>query len=218
MNRMTTLRDIDVWLIEDNESYRRSAAEAINDADGMVCSQSYTRCEDALAKLAADVVPDVILLDVGLPGMSGLEGISKFVEKAPDIKVVVITVFEDEDKIFSAICAGAAGYLLKTASLTEIIGAIRQVKDGGAPINPQIASRILGFFKQSSASQKDYRLTPRENEILQLLVEGLIKKEIADRVSVSFHTVDMHLRNIYRKLQVNTATAAVAKAIRERIV
>lgn len=215
---MTDKTEIDVWLIEDNESYRRNAAEAIADADGIVCSQTWSRCEDALAKLDEASAPDVILLDVGLPGMSGLEGISKFLEKSPDIKVVVITVFEDESKIFSAICAGAAGYLLKTASLAEIIGAIRQVKEGGAPINPQIASRILGFFKQSSATQKDYRLTPRESEILQLLVDGLIKKEIADRLGVSFHTVDMHLRNIYRKLQVNTATAAVAKAIRERIV
>lgn len=215
---MTAKTDINVWLIEDNESYRRNAAEAIAAADGIVCSQTWSRCEEALAKLDEASAPDVILLDVGLPGMSGLEGISKFLEKSPDIKVVVITVFEDENKIFSAICAGAAGYLLKTASLAEIIGAIRQVKEGGAPINPQIASRILGFFKQSTATQKDYRLTPRESEILQLLVDGLIKKEIADRLSVSFHTVDMHLRNIYRKLQVNTATAAVAKAIRERIV
>ena len=150
--------------------------------------------------------------------MSGLEGIPKFLEVSADIRVVVITVFEDEDKIFSAICAGASGYLLKTASLMEIIGAIRLVMDGGSPINPRIASRILGFFKGSAVTQKDYRLTPRETEILQHLVGGLIKKEIADRIDVSFHTVDMRLRNIYRKLQVNTATAAVAKAIRERIV
>lgn len=210
-------RDIIVWLIEDNAAYGRNAAAVIDEAEGLSCSGSFRRCEDALEKLE-DAKPDVVLLDIGLPGMSGLEGIGQLLEKSPDTKVVILTVFEDEDKIFNAICAGANGYLLKTARLEEIVGAIRDVVSEGAVIDSRIARRILGFFKTANLKVKDYRLTPRETEILQRLVEGLIKKEIADQLGVSFHTVDMHLRNIYRKLQVNTATAAVAKAVRERIV
>ncbi|MGB0579917.1 MAG: response regulator [Limisphaerales bacterium] len=209
-------RNIIVWLIEDNASYCRNAAAAIDDAEGLSCPLTFRRCEDALENMASEVSPDVILLDIGLPGMSGLEGIGYLLEKSPDTKVVILTVFEDENKIFNAICAGAHGYLLKTARLNEIVGAIHDVVSEGATIDSRIAQRILGFFK--TAKVKDYRLTPRETEILQKLVEGLIKKEIADQLDVSFHTVDMHLRNIYRKLQVNTATAAVAKAVRERIV
>jgi len=210
-------RDIIVWLIEDNAAYRRNAARAIDGAEGLSCPATFRRCEDALERISEDS-PDVVLLDIGLPGMSGLEGIGRLLEKSPETKVVILTVFEDEDKIFNAICAGANGYLLKTARLEEIVASLRDVVNEGAAIDSRIAGRILGFFKTAKVKVKDYRLTPRETEILQKLVEGLIKKEIADQLDVSFHTVDMHLRNIYRKLQVNTATAAVAKAVRERIV
>ena len=215
---MTAPTDIVVWVIEDNESFRRSLADVIAEAEGLVCPFSFVRCEDALEAIGGEQQPDVILLDIGLPGMSGLEGIQRFAEMLPDTRVIVLTVFEDEDKIFDAISCGAAGYLLKTATLPQIVQAIREVKEGGAPINPKIAGRILGFFKMTKPAKTDYHLTPRETQILQQLVEGLIKKEIADRLAISFHTVDMHLRNIYAKLQVNTATGAVAKAVRERIV
>jgi DNA-binding NarL/FixJ family response regulator len=215
---MSATPAIIVWLIEDNESYRRNAAAAIDEAEGLCCPETFRSCEEALRKVAGGGTPDVVLLDVGLPGMSGLEGIGHFAEKTSATNVIILTVFEDEDKIFEAICNGAAGYLLKTATLAEIVQAIREVRNGGAPINPRVAGRILGFFKTAKSAKNDYHLTPRETEILQQLVEGLIKKEIADRLGISFHTVDMHLRNIYAKLQVNTATGAVAKAVRERIV
>jgi DNA-binding NarL/FixJ family response regulator len=210
--------EISVWLIEDNSSFRRNLAAAVDATDGLSCTGSFHRCEGAIAELAAGPKPDVVLLDIGLPGMGGLEGIGHLLTLAPEVKVIILTVFEDDDKIFKAICTGAAGYLLKTASLEEIARAIDEVVAGGAPMNPRIAKRVLGFFSSLHVEPRDYRLTPREKEILQLLVEGLIKKEIADRLDLSFHTVDMYFRKIYQKLQVHNATGAVAKAVRERLV
>ena len=208
---------VTVWIIEDNTAFRRNAAAAINASEGLACTAAHRRCEEALAALK-DGAPDVVLMDLGLPGMSGIDGISLFRQKAPKAEVVVLTVFEDEDKLFKAICAGASGYLLKSAGLDEIAAAIHLAHEGGSPMTPRIARRVLGFFKEAPPKQPDYGVTERERDILQLLVEGLVKKEIAARLDISFHTVDMHLRHIYEKLQVNTATGAVAKAVREGLV
>jgi DNA-binding NarL/FixJ family response regulator len=208
---------ISVWLVEDSRSFSRSAAAAINESDGLRCPRVFRCCEDALAALAQTPPPDVVLMDIGLPGMSGIEGIRHFRQRAPGTEVVVLTVFEDEGKLFAAICAGASGYLLKSADLDEIAAAIRLAKSGGSPMNPRIARRVLSFFTQARPAGENYGLTEREKEILHLLVDGLIKKEIAGRLSVSFHTVDMHVRHIYEKLHVNTRTGAVAKAMRERL-
>jgi DNA-binding NarL/FixJ family response regulator len=209
---------ITVWIIEDNRAFSRNAAAAINDADGLDCTGVFRSCEEALAALKTAAPPQVVLMDIGLPGMSGIEGIARLRELAPHAEIVVLTVFEDEDKLFKAICAGASGYLLKSAGLDEIADAIRLAHAGGSPMTPRIARRVLGFFKERPAKQPDYGLTERERDILQLLVEGLVKKEIAARLDISFHTVDMHLRHIYEKLRVNTATGAVAKAVREKLV
>ena len=168
--------------------------------------------------LEREAAPDVVLMDIGLPGMSGIEGIRLFRERAPTTEVVMLTVFAEEDKIFRAICAGASGYLLKTCSMDELADAIRLATSGGSPINPHIARRVLGFFNTRSLMRPDYGLTDREEGLLELLVTGLARKQIADRLAVSMHTVDMHLRHIYQKLQVNTATSAVAKALREKLV
>jgi DNA-binding NarL/FixJ family response regulator len=213
-----TPETINVWIIEDNLAFSRNASAAINVADGLRCTLAFRSCEEALKSLKTADPPQVVLMDIGLPGMSGIEGIVRLRESAPGAEVVVLTVFEDEDKLFQAICAGASGYLLKGANLDEIADAIRLAHAGGSPMTPRIARRVLGFFKERSARQADYGLTDRERDILQLLVEGLVKKEIASRLGISFHTVDMHLRHIYEKLQVNTATGAVAKAVRERLV
>ena len=208
---------ITVWIIEDNVSFRTNAAAAINDTDGLACSGAYRSCEEALPHLRGDK-PNVILMDIGLPGMSGIEGIQRVHEFSPDVQVIVLTVFEDEDKLFKAICAGASGYLLKGADLDEIAEAIRLAHEGGSPMTPRIARRVLGFFTQGRPKQPDYGLTDREKEILRKMADGLIKKEIADAFAISIHTVNTHIRSIYEKLQVNTNTGAVAKALREDLI
>jgi len=209
---------IDVWLIEDNEPFRRTLRRALEHTTHIRCRAEFDTCEAAFMALTRDPAPHVVLLDIGLPGMSGLDALPRFEELTPNTKVIALTVHEDEDKIFRAVCAGAAGYLLKTASLDQIGAAVREVMQEGAPITPKIARRVLNLFSRFSRPGKDYGLTDREQQILQLLVGGLIKKEIADRLSLSFHTVDSHLRSIYQKLRVTTRQAAVARALREGLV
>jgi DNA-binding NarL/FixJ family response regulator len=214
-----TAESITVWLIEDNATFRRTVMRALDQEDGIRCLGGFGSCEDALTSLARQPAPQAILLDVGLPGMSGLDGIARFREQAPQTKIIVLTVFEDEDKIFRAICAGAAGYLLKTSPVEEIVRAIRDALAGGAPMNGCIARRVLDMFARFAPPRgADYGLTSRETQILEAIVKGQTKKEIAARADLSFHTVDTHLRNIYQKLEVNTRTGAVAKALKEKLV
>jgi DNA-binding NarL/FixJ family response regulator len=208
---------VEVWLIEDNATFRRSVARTIERQPGFRCEQVFARCEDALIGLQQLSKPKVILLDVGLPGMDGISAIPHLRERAPEVAIIILTVFEEEEKIVRAISAGASGYLLKTAPPEEIMRAIREVLAGGAPMNGRIARRVLEMFSKLTPKHNDYHLTEREREILHHMVGGFIKKEIADKLSLSVHTVDTHLRNIYAKLEVNTRTGAVAKALKERI-
>lgn len=207
-----------IWIIEDHAAFRRTLVRVLNAEPGLKCPRDFDSCEKALAALTRDDAPDLILLDVGLPGMSGLEGIGLIKERSPKTLAVILTVFEDDDKVFQAICAGAAGYLLKTSSAADITQAVRDALDGGSPMNPRIARRVLEMFSKLALKQGDYGLSEREKEILQLMVTGLIKKEIADRLALSVHTVDTYLRRIYEKLEVNTRTGAVAKALKEGLV
>jgi DNA-binding NarL/FixJ family response regulator len=217
MSKIEPAAQSTVWLIEDNAAFRRSVARTIDHDPAFRCTGEFSRCEDAFVALARGEVPRVILLDVGLPGISGLDAIPRLRELVPAAAIIVITVFEDDAKIFHAICAGASGYLLKTAPPAEIAQAIHEVLAGGAPMNGRIARRVLKMFSQLAPPQRDYGLTERERGVLQLMSEGLIKKEIADRLSLSVHTVDTHLRNIYAKLEVGTRTGAVAKALKENL-
>lgn len=213
--------NITVWLIEDNATFRRSLSRAINRSTGMTCECDCGSYETAEAEFGRRDAPDVVLLDVGLPGIDGIAALPKIREQAPDAKVVILTVFDDDDKIFRAVCAGASGYLLKTSGIGEVASAVQQAAEGGAPMTPSVARRVLELLsKQASHTimRSDPGLTNREREVLELMVEGLIKKEIAVRLEVSVHTVSTHLRSIYEKLHVNTNTAAVAKAIRERLI
>jgi DNA-binding NarL/FixJ family response regulator len=207
-----------IWIIEDHAAFRRTLIRVLNAEGDLQCARDFDSCEKTLAALAQDEAPDLILLDVGLPGMSGLEGIRLIKERSPKALVVILTVFEDDDKVFSAICAGAAGYLLKTSSAAEITQAVRDALAGGSPMTSRIARRVLDMFSKLAPKQSDYGLSDREKEILQLMVTGLIKKEIADRLTLSIHTVDTYLRRIYEKLEVNTRTGAVAKALKEGLV
>lgn len=208
-----------VWLVEDHADSRRVLARVLNRSATIKCPQTFATCEDALAALRTMARPDVILLDVGLPGMSGIEGIRHFKELAPATHVIILTVYDDQEKVFKAICAGASGYLLKTADEDAIAAAIHDVLQGGSPITPRVARLVLNMFATRSAPPaQDYGLSEREHEVLDLMVRGLVKKEIADRLNLSYHTVDNHLRSIYTKLQVHTRGGAVAKALSERLV
>jgi len=207
-----------LWIVEDHAAFRRTLVRVLNAEPGLQCTRDFDSCEKLLAALSGSNAPDLILLDVGLPGMSGLDGIRLIKERAPKALVVILTVFEDDDKVFQAICAGAAGYLLKTSSAADITQAVRDALAGGSPMNPRIARRVLEMFSKLAPKQRDYGLSDREKEILQLMTTGLIKKEIADRLTLSVHTVDTYLRRIYEKLEVNTRTGAVAKALKEGLV
>lgn len=207
-----------IWIIEDHAAFRRTLVRVLNIEAGLRCASDFDSCEKALVALARDDAPSLILLDVGLPGMSGLDAIRLIKERAPKTLVVILTVFEDDDKVFQAICAGACGYLLKTSSVSEITQAVRDALAGGSPMTSRIARRVLDMFTKFAPKHSDYGLSEREKEILQLMTTGLIKKEIADRLTLSIHTVDTYLRRIYEKLEVNTRTGAVAKALKEGLV
>jgi DNA-binding NarL/FixJ family response regulator len=155
------------------------------------------------------------MLDVELPGMNGIEAVRRIKAVSPSTRIIMLTAFDSHEKIFKAICAGATGYLLKTSSAEKIVESIHEVHAGGAPMTPQVARSVLDMFARLSVPQHDYGLTVRERRILELMIQGLIKKEIAAELSLSYHTVDTHLRNIYAKLQVHTRTGAVAKALKE---
>lgn len=207
-----------VWIIDDHNSMRSSLSRLLASAQEVTSVETFASCEDALLKLTQGRCPQLLLLDIGLQGMSGLDGIPLVREKAPEVCIVVLTVFEDDEKLFRAICAGANGYLLKTQSGQEIIQSVRDALDGGAPMSPRIARRVLGMFAKLAPRRSDYGLSERERAVLEFVVEGLLKKEIAQKMELSIHTVDSHLRRIYEKLHVNSRSGAVRKAVREGLV
>ena len=218
---MTHSSDIRVWLVEDNDADRKAVARSLGRSAGIDCDCQCRSAEELISAIERNDAPDVILLDVQLPGSDGISALPKIVSLAPASKVMVLTAFDDSEKIYNAICAGASGYLLKSAGSEEIVEAINEVLNGGAPMTPSLAVRVLQQFSDlltPSKSSGNYKLTHREVDILRLMADGLIKKEIADQLDISQHTVNTHIRSIYDKLQVNTNTAAVAKAIREDIV
>ena len=203
-----------IWMVEDTMSFRKNIAILLNETEGLRCEQTFSRCEDMLAALNDDL-PDIILMDIGLPGMDGIEGMKRVKILAPSVQVIILTVFDDYEKIFRAICAGASGYLLKSASAEKIIESLEEILEGGAPMSAQIARKVLTMFPQGREPQSNYALTPREREILKLVVDGFIKKEMASQTGLSYHTIDKHVRNIYEKLNVHTRTGAVSKALKE---
>ncbi|WP_395731029.1 response regulator [Prosthecobacter sp.] len=209
---------IHLWIIEDHKTYGERLARALNRLNGIACTQRFTACEDAFAALATEPAPQVLLLDVGLPGMNGIDGITRLRQLAPNAAIVILTVFEEDDKIFRAICAGAAGYLLKTSNTEDIAAAIRSAAAGGSPINPHIARRVLEMFSKANVPQKDYGLTPRELDILKLLVSGSTIKDAAAQLGIGYYTADEYIRSVYVKLQVRSRGSAIAKAVKEGLV
>lgn len=210
-------KQIYIWLVEDNTRYRKTLAGLIDRTVGLVCAQAFPSCEEALENITEIEKPDVILLDIGLPGMNGIVGIAKFKEHFPTAHILILTVYDDNDNVFEALCAGASGYLLKDSAPEKIIDSIQEVLAGGAPMNMKIAHKVLEMFTRFKPQKHDYGLTEREKEILQLLTAGLTKQQIADKLYLSFHTVNTHLKNIYGKLHVNTRTGAVTKVFKENI-
>ncbi|HSP86646.1 MAG TPA: response regulator transcription factor [Ignavibacteriaceae bacterium] len=210
-------KNISVWVIEDNEDFRSSLSGLINNLPGFICEQSFEESEKAIAFLKENPPPNIILSDIELPGMTGIEAIQFLKEISPDTHIIMLTVHDEHDKIFSAIQNGASGYLLKTASDEEIIESLHQVIDGGSPMNARIARSVLEMFRSVTSKIKEYGLTEREEQILDLMVKGLTKSRIAEMIFLSPHTIDFHVRSIYRKLEVNSRQGAVAKAVREKL-
>ena len=215
--------ETEIWLVEDNEIFATGVQRAIDRMDGMRCGGKYQSVEQAFAALESGGKPDVILLDVQLPGMDGITALSHLKGMAPEAQIVILTVFDDADKIFRAVCAGASGYVLKSSSGAEIGEAIRQVIEGGASMTPEVARKVLDTLadQKSEGDSQDadaYALTPRQRDILRLMADGLVKKEIAETLNISVTTVSTHMQRVYEKLHVTTNTGAVAKALREKLI
>jgi DNA-binding NarL/FixJ family response regulator len=221
-NLKTTSGDtLKIWLVEDSAIFAVGVQRIVDGIDGMTCSGNFRSVEQAFTALEAGEIPDVILLDVQLPGRDGITALSVFKKRAPKAQIIILTVFDDADKIFRAVCAGASGYILKSSGSEQIGDAIRQVMDGGAPMTPGVARKVLDAFAMIDPDpngENDYNLTPRECDILRLMADGLVKKEIADTLGISVNTVSTHLQRVYEKLHVTTNTGAVAKALRERLI
>lgn len=210
---------IEIILIEDNSLFRTTLFDFINKTEGMICIASYLSCEDALHEIYKNMLyPDIVLLDIGLPGMSGVEGIAHLKKIIPNSKIIILTIQDDDQNVFNAICSGASGYLLKDSTSEKILESVEEVLNGGAPMNSSIAAKVLKMFKEFVPVKGDYNLTQREKEILKLLVEGLSKKQIAEKLFLSFHTIDSHIRNIYDKLEVHSGSSAVVKAVKENLI
>jgi DNA-binding NarL/FixJ family response regulator len=207
-----------VVIIEDLRDIREGLAALINGTLGFKCVAAYSSVETALAHIERER-PEVILTDLGLPGMSGIVGIGRFRLLYPDIPIIALTIYDNDDQIFNALCAGANGYLLKNTPPARLLESLREAYEGGAPMSPNIATRVVKLFREfRPPDHADYRLTPQETELLRLLIEGHHKKTAAREMNISFHTVSFHLKNIYEKLQVHSKTEAVAKALREKLV
>lgn len=207
-----------VVVIEDLREIREGLAALINGTAGFHCIAAYGMMETALARIGSDR-PDIILTDLGLPGMSGVEGIKELRSMFPETPIIALTIYDNDEQIFSALCSGASGYLLKNTPPARLLESLHEAAAGGSPMSPTIAARVVRLFREFRPPETaDYRLTPQETELLRLLIEGHHKKTAAREMGISFHTVSFHLKNIYEKLQVHSKTEAVAKALREKLV
>ncbi|MGA9779308.1 MAG: response regulator [Limisphaerales bacterium] len=205
---------ISVSIVEDNDKLRGTLARVLNRADGFRCVSDYANAEDAL-KVLPQVRPDVVLMDINLPGMNGVECVRQLKQLLPQTQVMMLTVYEDTENIFNALTAGANGYMLKRTSSKELLEAIHEVHRGGSPMTMHIARKVVQSFQKTAATaQPTENLSEREQQVLDLLSQGLMYKEIADKLAISYETVHTYIRRIYEKLQVRTRTEAVAKFLR----
>jgi len=202
---------IRVGIVEDDKEIRGAVKEYLDDQQDFTCSLACESVESFMNHLSADTLPDIILMDIGLPGMSGINGIKLIKEQHPDINLIVFTVYHDSDKIFQSLCAGASGYLLKNAPFSEIKQAIKIVHEGGASMSPQIARNVIEFF-QEPKRKPDSVLTDKEREIVMGLVDGMSYQMIADQSFISIETVRSHIKSIYKKLQVHSKAELIKKS------
>lgn len=208
-----------LWIIEDHEIFAKQIRRLIDGEADLECTHHFTSAAAFFDYLRShDERPDLLLLDLGLPSRDGLEILGDLRSALPELKVLVLTAYDDREKVYRAICNGASGYLLKTADPDDILAGIRDVIHGASALSSPIAKMILEGFSRYGLVEEIEPLTSREQEVLRELVKGFIKKEIADHLAISQHTVDMHLRSVYRKLHVRSQTEAVSKALRQGIV
>jgi DNA-binding NarL/FixJ family response regulator len=214
----TTQGIIKTAIVEDMRDIREGLATLINFTDGFTCTGSYRSMEEAIPRIRLQV-PDVLLSDIGLPGMNGIDGIRILKDQYPQMTVLMLTVYDDDDRIFDAICAGASGYLLKRTPPAKLLENIREAVSGGAPMSPEVAMRVIKLFREVRPPERvDYDLTPHETRLLKLLVEGHNYTTASEELKVSYNTIKFHMRHIYEKLQVHSKSEAVAKALQNRIV
>ena len=209
---------IKVAIIEDQRDIRECLTFLINGTEGYSCTGSFRTMEEAVDKIGHQL-PDVVLSDIGLPGMNGIEGIRILKERYPSLLMLMLTVYDDDERIFDAMCAGASGYLLKKTPPARLIESLREAVQGGAPMSPEVARRVIALIRDIRPPERaDYSLTPHETRLLRLFVEGHNYKTAAAELGVSVNTVNFHVRSIYEKLQVHTRSEAVAKALLNRLV
>jgi DNA-binding NarL/FixJ family response regulator len=204
-------------IFEDNNQLRQSLQLLLNDGTFFTVKATFENCLNA-AEAVKTYSPDLVIMDIDMPKMSGLEGLKAIKQVRPATKIIMFTVFDDDEQVFNCICAGADGYLLKHTPPLRLIAALQEAMEGGAPMSPQIASKVLHYFRNNTKPAHNYNLSERELEILQYLVKGFSYKMIASECFISFDTVKKHLSNIYTKLHVSCGTEAVAKALRDKIV
>src|SRR6516225_11101426 len=205
---------ITVSIVEDNDQLRGTLARVLNRAEGFRCLSQYGDAESALEGLPKDR-PEVVLMDINLPGMNGVECVRRLKQVAAGIQVVMLTVYEDTENIFNALAAGAAGYMLKRTKSAELLEALREVHRGGSPMTTHIARKVTqSFLKSGPSSKPTENLSEREQEVLDCLSQGFLYKEIAEKLGISYETVHTYIRRIYEKLQVRTRTEAVAKFLK----
>ena len=205
-------------VVEDQRDIRDGLKELIDGTPGHRCTGAFGSVEEALEPITSDP-PDVVLLDIGLPGMSGIDGIPFLLKRSPRTRVLVLTVYNDDDRIFAALCAGACGYLLKKTPPVRLMESLKDAIDGGGPMSPEVAGRVIQLFRDFRPSGPDkHRLTPHEFRLLKLLAEGHSYKTAANELDVSVNTIGFHMKQIYDKLHVHSKTEAVAKALRSGLV
>ncbi|MCO6497674.1 MAG: response regulator transcription factor [Chitinophagaceae bacterium] len=206
-----------IIIFEDNADLRQSIKILLNGEDSYEVVGDFDNCENA-AQIVRDLNPDIVLMDIDMPKVNGIEGLRIIKEVKPDTAIIMHTVFEDDQRLFDSLCAGANGYLLKNSSFVHLLEAIEEVRNGGAPISSPIAKKVLQYFQHKSVSKNKYDLSSREKTVLQYLVRGYSYKMIAAAMFVSLATVQSHIRNIYTKLHVNCGREAVVIALRDKIV